>query len=55
MLKQCDDPYFLLNSTKAFIKSKKDYIASLVDIANFAIVSRNRDAKDEQKPGIRKL
>jgi hypothetical protein len=38
VLKGCDDPYFSLNSTKAFIKLKKDYIAGLGDTADFAIV-----------------
>jgi hypothetical protein len=47
VLKGCDDPYFSLNSAIAFIKLKKDYIASLRDIANFAIVGGHRDAKDE--------
>jgi hypothetical protein len=38
VLKGCDDPYFSLNSAKAFIKLKKDYIAGLGDTADFAIV-----------------
>jgi hypothetical protein len=37
VLKGCDDPYFLLNSAKAFIKLKKDYIADLGDTADFAM------------------
>ena len=55
MLKKCDNPYFSLNSAKAFIKLKKDYIAGLGDTANFAIVGRHRDARDEQELGIGKL
>jgi hypothetical protein len=47
VLKGCDNPYFSLDSAKAFIKLKKDYIVGLGDIANFAIVSGHRDAKDE--------
>ena len=35
--KGCDDPYFLLNSAKAFIKLKKDTIADLGDTADFAM------------------
>jgi DNA ligase 4 len=49
VLKGCDDPYFSLNSAKAFIKLKKDYIAGLGDTADFAIVGGHRDAKDEQE------
>ena len=55
VLKRYNDPYFLLNNAKAFIKLKKDYIAGLGDIADFAIVSRHRDAKDKQELSIRKL
>lgn len=47
MLKQYDDPYFTLNSTKAFIKLKKDYILGLGDTADFVIVSRHCNTKDE--------
>jgi DNA ligase-4 len=55
VLKGCDDPYFSLNSTKAFIKLNKDYIAGLGDTADFAIVGGYRGAKDEQELGIGKL
>lgn len=55
MLKGCDDPYFSLDSAKAFIKLKKDYIAGLGDTANFTIVGGHRDAKYEQEFGIGKL
>jgi DNA ligase 4 len=49
VLKGCDDPYFSLNSAKAFIKLKKDYIVGLGDTADFAIVGGHREAKDEQE------
>jgi DNA ligase-4 len=55
VLKGCDDPYFSLNSAKAFIKLKKDYIPGLGDTADFAIVGGHRDARDEQELGIGKL
>jgi DNA ligase 4 len=55
VLKGCDDPYFLLNSTKVFIKLKKDYIAGLEDTADFAIVSRHCNTRDKQELGIGKL
>jgi DNA ligase-4 len=55
VLKGCDDPYISLNSAKAFIKLKKDYIPGLGDTADFAIVGGHRDAKDEQELGIGKL
>jgi DNA ligase 4 len=55
VLKGCDDPYFSLNSAKAFIKLEKDYIAGLGDTADFTIVGGHRDAKDEQELGIGKL
>jgi hypothetical protein len=47
VLKVCDDPYFSLNNAKAFKKLKKDYILGLGDIANFAIIGRHHDVKDE--------
>jgi hypothetical protein len=55
VLKGCDNPYFLFYETKLFIKLKKDHIAGLGNIANFAIISGRRDARDEQKLGIGKL
>jgi DNA ligase 4 len=55
VLKGSDDPYFSLNSAKAFIKLKKDYIAGLGDTADFAIVGGHRDARDEQELDIGKL
>jgi hypothetical protein len=55
VLKGCDNFYFSFHGTKSFIKLKKDYIASLGDIADFAIISGRRDVRDEQKLGIGKL
>jgi DNA ligase 4 len=55
VLKDCDNPYFLFHGIKSFIKLKKDHIANLENIADFAIISGRRDARDEQKLGIRKL
>jgi DNA ligase 4 len=47
VLKGCNYPYFSLNGAKAFIKLKKDYIVGLGDTADFAIVSRHHNARDE--------
>jgi hypothetical protein len=55
VLKRCGDSCFSLNSAKAFIELKKDCTAGLGDTADFAIVGRHRDAKDEQELGIGKL
>jgi hypothetical protein len=55
VLKSCDNPYFSFHETKSFIKLKKDHIANLGDIANFAIINGRRDARDEQKFEIGKL
>ncbi len=55
MLKDYNDPYFLFNRIKSFIKLKKDYIAGLGDTADFAIISGRRNARDEQELRIRKL
>jgi DNA ligase 4 len=51
-LKGYNNPYFLLNSTKAFIKLKKNYIPGLGDTADFAIVGRYCNTKDKQELGI---
>lgn len=55
MLKGCNDPYFSLNSAKAFIRLGGDYIEGLGDTADFAIVGGHRDEKDEQELGVGKL
>ena len=55
MLKDCDEPYFLFNRIKLFIKLKKDYIAGLGDAVDFIIISGRRDTRDEQEFGIGKL
>jgi len=55
VLKDYNDPYFLFNRIKSFIKLKKDYIAGLGDTADFAIISGRRNARDEQELRIRKL
>jgi hypothetical protein len=54
-LKGCANPYFSFNSADSFIKLKKDYIPSLRDTADFAIVRGHRNTKDEQEIGIGKL
>ena len=55
MLKGCDDPYFSLEGSKAFIKLKKDYIPGLGDTADLIIIGGRRDARDEQEPKAGKL
>jgi DNA ligase 4 len=55
VLKGCTDPYFSFNGANSFIKLKKDYIPSLGDTADFAIVGGHRNAKDEQEVSIGKL
>ncbi|KFA53720.1 hypothetical protein S40293_09645 [Stachybotrys chartarum IBT 40293] len=55
VLKGCQDPYFSPNTSKSFIKLKKDYIPGLGDTADFVIIGGSRDAKDECELGIGKL
>jgi hypothetical protein len=55
VLKDYDNSYFLFKGIKLFIKLKKNYIPDFGDIANFTIIRRYRDAKDEQKFKIKKL
>ena len=55
MLKECHNSYILFNDSNWHIKLKKDYIISLEDTTNFAVVGRLRDTKDEQALDIEKL
>ena len=49
LLNGCQDPCLSVTSAKVFLKLKKDYIAGLGNTADFAIVGRHRDARDEQE------
>ncbi|KAK7219336.1 hypothetical protein V2G26_007339 [Clonostachys chloroleuca] len=55
VLKGCDDPYFSFDTSKSFIKLKKDYIPGLGDTVDFVIIGGSRNANDEQELGVGKL
>ncbi|KAH7124781.1 hypothetical protein EDB81DRAFT_847037 [Dactylonectria macrodidyma] len=55
VLKGYDDPYFLFNGNRLFIKLKKDYILGLGDAADFVIIGGRCDAGDEHELGIGSL
>uniref|UniRef100_A0A8H7NHL9 ATP-dependent DNA ligase family profile domain-containing protein n=1 Tax=Bionectria ochroleuca TaxID=29856 RepID=A0A8H7NHL9_BIOOC len=55
VLKGCDDPYFSFDTSKSFIKLKKDYIPGLGDTVDFVIIGGSRNANDEQELRIGKL
>lgn len=54
MLKGCDDPYFLFNGSRSFIKLKIIF-PDIGDTVDFAIIRGRRDAGDEHDLGIGSL